>query len=125
MRIYKTKPFSRWAQKQGLMDSALRVAVEEIEAGDRAASLGGYLYKKRVALAGRGKSGGARVILAYRNDGCAFCLYGFAKNTKANITPSEEKSLKLITTHLFGLSDAAITRALLACELIEVVTQNE
>jgi hypothetical protein len=43
------------------------------------ADLGGHIVKKRVALPGRGKSGGARTLLAYRLGDRAFFVYGFAK----------------------------------------------
>jgi hypothetical protein len=42
----------------------LCAAVEEIASGLIEADLGGHVLKKRVALAGRGKSGGARVLIA-------------------------------------------------------------
>jgi hypothetical protein len=44
----------------------LGTAVQEMVAGLIDADLGGHVYKKRVAMPGRGKSGGARVILGTR-----------------------------------------------------------
>ena len=66
MRVFKNKVFSKWAAKEGLDDAALLAAVEEMERGLIDADLGGHVVKKRVAIGGRGKSGGARTLLAYK-----------------------------------------------------------
>ena len=50
MQIYKTKLFNRWAEKEGLMDTALEAAVEELAKGLVDADLGGHVYKKRVGI---------------------------------------------------------------------------
>jgi len=51
------------------------------------ADLGGYLFKKRIARPGGGKSGGYRTILGFRRTSTerTIFLYGFAKNQRANI----------------------------------------
>ena len=58
--------------------------------------------KKRVALRQRGKSGGARTIIAFKLKSRAFFIYGFAKNKRANISTKELKALKLLATHLLN-----------------------
>ena len=60
MRIFKSKTFARWMRKEGLDDNGLIVAVAELAAGKIDANLAGSVYKKRVALPGRGKSGSVR-----------------------------------------------------------------
>ena len=79
MRIFKTKLFHQWASKEGLNDAALCRAVDEIERGLIDANLGGRVFKKRVAIQGRGKSGGLRTLLAFKHEDKAFFIYGFAK----------------------------------------------
>jgi len=59
MRTFKTKAFRKWADNEGLDDKSLATAVDEMEQGLVGAQLGGQVYNKRVALAGRGKRGGA------------------------------------------------------------------
>ncbi|MDR9468349.1 type II toxin-antitoxin system RelE/ParE family toxin, partial [Marinospirillum sp.] len=66
MQVFKNKPFSKWAAREGLSDTALQVAIEEIARGLVDAELGGHIFKKRVAIGDRGKSGGVRTLLAYR-----------------------------------------------------------
>ncbi|WP_343294037.1 type II toxin-antitoxin system RelE/ParE family toxin [Vandammella animalimorsus] len=58
-RVFKTRYFSRWMHKTALTDPALCAAVEEMRCGLVDADLGGGVVKKRVALPGRGKSGGS------------------------------------------------------------------
>ena len=77
MRIYKNKAFHKWATKEGLNNKALLEAVTEIEKGLIDANLGGHLYKQRVAVGGKGKSGGVRILLAYKPADKVFFIYGF------------------------------------------------
>ena len=120
MRIYKTRLFDKWASSEGLSDQALKAAVVEMEAGLIDAELGGHVVKKRVALPGRGKSGGARTLLAYRRGDRAFFVYGFAKNERDNIDDKELKALKKTAAIQLGLSEAQLAQALAAKKLIEV-----
>lgn len=82
MRVFKTRQFDRWVRKEGVTDPMLWAAVIEMENGLIDADLGGHLVKKRIALPGRGKRGGARSLVAYRLGDCAFFVYGFAKNER-------------------------------------------
>jgi len=63
-RVFKTRHFGRWVRKAGLSDQALCQAVEEMAGGLIDADLGGGGVKKRVGIAGRGKRGGARTLVA-------------------------------------------------------------
>jgi hypothetical protein len=51
-------------RKTDLTQEALCLAISEMENGLIDAELGGGVVKKRVPLPGRGKSGGARTLLA-------------------------------------------------------------
>lgn len=51
-------------RKTELTDSSLCAAVLEMAQGLIDADLGGGVFKKRVGLAGRGKRGGARTLVA-------------------------------------------------------------
>ena len=78
------------------------------------------MIKKRVALVGRGKSGGARTLLAYRVEDKAFFVYGFAKNVRSNIRPDELKGLKMLAAQMLGYSDKKLEKAIKDRVLIEV-----
>ena len=121
MLIFKTKAFNSWVKDNGLTDDQLRQAINEIGNGLYEASLGGKIFKKRVALGGRGKSGGARTIVAFRAAKHAFFLYGYSKNVRSNISTQEEGALRKLARIYFGFSDDQLTRAVESGELIEVV----
>jgi len=114
MRTFKNKWFHRWARGEGIADSVLRDAAAEIVAGRVDADLGGYLFKKRLARVGQGKSGGYRTIVGYRkaqSDRVVF-LYAFAKNAKANISAKEEAALSLAAEAFLAATEPQITALL-------------
>lgn len=85
------------------------------------AKLGGNIYKKRVALQGRGKRGGARTIVAFKLGDKAFFVYGYAKNVRENINAQETRALKYLAKVYFNYSDKEIALAIKAGELMEVI----
>jgi hypothetical protein len=94
VRIFKNKTFARFAAKEGIGDDELKAAVDEMERGLLDADLGGDVYKKRIARAGAGKSGGYRVIVYYRSGARTVFVYGFAKSDRDNIDPVELRVFK-------------------------------
>lgn len=124
MQVFKNKAFGKWASKEGVSDGALLAAVEEIAYGLVDADLGGQMFKKRVAIGGRGKSGGVRTLLAYRAGDKAFFVYGFSKNVRANISAKELKALKLYADTLLSYSKAELKKAVRGGALIEVINDG-
>jgi len=120
MAIYKTRWFARWARKEGLADAALRRAIVEMTKGLFEAELGGDLLKKRIARPGEGKRGGYRALVATNRKSRWIFVYGFAKNARGNIDPDEEAALKKLAATLLNLTPAALTKAQIAGEIIEV-----
>lgn len=119
MKIYKTRPFHKWAKQAGISDQDLRSVIGDMEKGQIVASLGGHLYKQRIAL-GKGKRGGARVIVAFIADDRSFFVYGFSKNETENITPKELDALKILAKQLLSYSETRIKEAIKVGELYEV-----
>lgn len=101
------------------------MAVAEIGQGLVDANLGGYVAKKRVALGGRGKSGGVRTLLAFKIRDKAFFLYGFAKNQQSNITDKALKALKLLAAKLLAYDSRQVATAIAAQELFEVKEDDD
>ena len=60
------------------------------------ADLGGGIIKQRVARTGEGRSGGFRLLIAYRSGNRAVFLYGFAKSEQDNIGTDELETLREI-----------------------------
>lgn len=124
MQAYKTKVFAKWAVSEGLDDEGLASAVVEMDQGLIDAGLGGQVVKKRVALPGRGKRGGSRTLVAFKEGEKAFFIYGFAKNERANVSEKELKALKLLAKELLSYSAATLAQATAAGELIEIEVKD-
>lgn len=92
--LLKTRLFARWMRKSLITDALLLAAVDEMERGLVDADLGGGVFKKRIALPGRGKSGGARTIVATNRGDRWIFLFGFEKNDMDNISTKELESLR-------------------------------
>jgi len=112
MSLYKTRPFSRLARKAGITDDALKNAVEEMRKGIIHADLGGSVYKQRVAIPGRGKRGGSRVIVAANLRDRWIFVHCYLKGEKADITPDEEYAFKEFARVYLRLSGETILAAL-------------
>ena len=78
-RVVKLKTFSRWAKKI-LTDAQLLAAAKEIGLGQYEADLGGGVCKKRIAMAGQGKRGSTRTLVAKQSPLGIFFMAGRSKN---------------------------------------------
>jgi len=95
-------------RKTELTEEALCQAIAEMEKGLIDAALGGGVVKKRVPLAGRGKSGGARTLLATNKGDRWFFVFGFEKSQRANISPTELMAMKALAADLLNLSSSEL-----------------
>jgi hypothetical protein len=84
VRIFKTKWLARFARQQRIEDRSLAEAIARASRGLADADPGGGVIKQRVARPGQGRSGGHRLLIAYREGERAVFLYGFAKNERDN-----------------------------------------
>ena len=125
MRVFKNAWFERFARKQGIADKALLEAIERAERGLVDADLGGFLYKKRVARPGGGKSGGYRTLLSARIGSSYVFLHGFPKSNKANITQDERKALQFAGKVFLELSAENLAKALESGVLLEVCCDEQ
>lgn len=123
--VLKRKGFARWQAGEKLPDAALCKAVKEMESGLIDANLGDFLYKKRLALPGGGKSGGYRTLVSARIGNCYMFLHGFPKNDKANITQVEKKALQYAGKVFLDLSAEALSKALQSGVLLEVHCEQD
>ncbi len=112
MRIFKTKWFVRYARRERIGDDGLREAIERAERGLVDGDLGGDVIKQRVARKGQGRSGGYRVLIAYRRGNRAVFLYGFAKSERENIDDDELTTLRDIAEGWLTANNAKLDRAI-------------
>ena len=121
MKIFKHYHFHQWAKSKKLADSALKKAVAEMEKGLHDGNLGSSLFKKRVAMPGKGKRGSYRTLLAFKQgNGSTFFVYGYAKNVRANINPKEQMVYKELAKVLLSLDEEILTKMIKTGKLIEV-----
>jgi hypothetical protein len=119
-RVFKTRHFARWMRKTDLSDSALWSAVMEMEQGLIDADLGGGVVKKRVAFPGRGKSGGARTLVATNKGSRWFFVYGFEKSVRSSISDKELEALQEIAGDLLKLTATQLDSAVADKTLEEI-----
>jgi len=119
MRIFKNKVFEK-RDKGLLSDKNLLASAEEIATGNFDASPGQKVYKKRIAVIGKGKSGGARTIIAYQEGNNLFFVDGFTKGEKTNISPTEKFAFQKAASVYFGLCTTDLNKAVKADKLIEI-----
>jgi len=125
MQVFKTRWFARFARHERIADVSLREAIARAERGLIDADLGGGLIKQRVARQGRGRSGGYRVMVAYRAKGRAVFLFGFAKNERENIGPDELVFLRELAGNWLDAGTAKIQEETEAGNLQEIEDDEE
>ncbi len=111
---------ARYIRRERIADADLANAIERAERGLNDADLGGGLIKQRVARRGRGRSGGYRMIVAYRSKDRAVFLYGFAKSERENIDSAELATLREIAATWLNASAERIAQGIAEDELQEV-----
>ena len=125
MQIFKTKWLARFARQEQIPDADLEEAVARAERGLIDVDLGGGLIKQRVPRRGQGRSGGYRMIVAYRAQGRAVLLYAFAKNERENIAPDELAELRQVGLNWLEASPQKIAEALEDGALQEVAFDEQ
>lgn len=100
----KTKWFHKWAKKNSISDSTLLETIKSLINNLNVADLGGGLYKVRTAGTGKGKSGGFRTLVAYKEMDKAIFVFGFSKTEKDNLDEDELRSFKKLAKDLLQIS---------------------
>jgi hypothetical protein len=125
VRVFATKWFVRFARKERLSQEQICEAVARAERGSIDADLSGGLIKQRVARSGRGKSGGYRTLIAYQESRRSVFVYGFAKNERANIDPTELADLRILSKRLLDFTAHEMEVALSSGELKEITSVQD
>ena len=120
MRIFKSRWFHHFANKEEITDAALRDAADRAGKGQIDADLGGEVIKQRIARPGQGRSKGYRTIILFRRGARAFFVYGFSKSRRANIDDAEEKQFKEAAKHVQALTEKQLAELLKRGDFLEV-----
>jgi len=130
VRVFLVPQVAKLVRRERLSDSALCRAAREVVAGTLGAGeadLGGGLFKKRLARPGHGKSGGYRVVVAYRRPGTERVLfaYGFAKNAASTLTPQGQAALAKVAEAFVTTDDGQVAALLAAGDVSEVACNDD
>ena len=120
MNIFATKWVARYVRRERIADISLWDAILRAERGLVDADLGGGIIKQRVARPGQGRSGGYRMLIAYRRRNRAVFLYGFAKQERDNIGAEEWLTLREIGAAWLQADGKRVDRALAEKALQEI-----
>ena len=121
MRVFKNKPFDRFANREGIAEVELCKAVRWAEKGLVDADLGGGVIKQRLARKGQGKSGGYRSIILFRRTKRAFFVYGFAKGDRASIQRDELQAFRKLASEMLVLDNKELKAAMKNGTITEVI----
>jgi len=124
-RVFKTRHFARWMRKTDLSSENLCEGASEMQNGLIDADLGGSVVKKRVALPGRGKRSGARVLVGTNRGSKWFFIFGFEKNQQSNLENMELKVLQDVARDLLSLGSIELDSQLRSGSLQEICHENE
>lgn len=111
MRIFVTKPFARFADRENIDNDTLREAVDRAERGLVDADLGSGVIKQRIARRGQGRSGGYRSIILFRFASRAIFAHGFAKKDQSNVSAVELRTFRLLAKTMLDMDEAALSAA--------------
>jgi hypothetical protein len=120
LRIFKTRWFNRFARQELIEAAALKDAIDRASLGLIDAHLGSGLIKQRVARQGQGRSGGYRVLIAFKLGDIAVFLFGFAKNARENVSADELLTLRELASAWSKADERTLKQAIENGALIEV-----
>jgi hypothetical protein len=99
--------------------------VERAESGLVDADLGGGVIKQRVARPGKGKSGGYRALILFRQGDRAIFAFGFAKSAQANISKADLALLRDAATEALEWNEEELDRLVASGTLVEIDDGND
>ena len=100
----KTKWFNKWAKKNLISDDILLDTLKNIPNKLGVVDLGSGLYKVRTPKTGKGKSGGFRTIVVYKEEYISIFVFGFSKTDKGNLNNQELKYFKKLSKDLLSIT---------------------
>ncbi|WP_340613259.1 type II toxin-antitoxin system RelE/ParE family toxin [Xenorhabdus thailandensis] len=128
MAFYKISSFKKSTKKINISDQKLLNAAEEVKNGKFEADLGGGVIKKRIAVDGKGKSGGVRVIIFFKVNHHLFFADGWTKNTVSSrgtkeIEDDELEAYKQLSKLFLSYTDKKINELISYSILEEIICE--
>ena len=125
MRIFTNAWFRRFARREKIDNKTMQAAVARADRSLIDADLGGGVIKQRIARPGKGKSGGYRTIIIFRQGEKAFFIYGYAKSKRSSMDQVEVMAFRKAARELLALSDTQIMQLIENGALTEVIDDDE
>ena len=85
----------------------------------------GGVVKKRIALPGRGKRGGARTLVATNKGNRWFFVFGFEKNERANVSDEQLEALQDLAADLLARTSPQLDAAVADGTLREICHDDQ
>ncbi|MEQ1962057.1 type II toxin-antitoxin system RelE/ParE family toxin [Xenorhabdus khoisanae] len=126
MGLYKISSFKKSTKKINISDQQLLNAAQEVKNGKFEADLGGGVIKKRIAIHGKGKSGGIRVIIFFKVNNHLFFADGWSKNSISSkgakeIEDDELEAYKQLSKLFLSYTDNKISELITHGILEEII----
>ncbi|PHM66585.1 type II toxin-antitoxin system RelE/ParE family toxin [Xenorhabdus sp. KJ12.1] len=126
MAFYKISSFKKSTKKINISDQQLLNAAQEVKNGKFEADLGSGVIKKRIAIGGKGKSGGVRVIIFFKVNNHLFFADGWTKSTisskgKKEIEDDELEAYKQLSKLFLSYTDQKINELITHGILEEII----
>ena len=121
MRVFKNKPFSRFARQERIDDAMLCNAARREDAGLIDADLGGGVIKQRIPRRNQGASRGFRSIVLFKKGEKSFFIHGFAKSHQDNIQQNELKAFRKLAKEMFALTNSELLAIIENKTITEVI----
>ena len=118
-RVFKTAWFNKAAAKAGISDKELCQAIQEINAGQWDADLGGNVFKKRL------NENRHRSIVVSKNATFWVFSFLFAKADRENISDKELKEFKLLAKLYAEFTKENIFTQLASKNLVEICNDTK
>ena len=125
IRVFKTKSFKRWSKKENISDTVWIDVVKKVECGNLGVNLGGGCFKKRVAKGCKGKRGGYRIILVFKQENRAVFIFGYSKKDRQNIDEEEREAFKRLAKIYLSISTVDIEKMCASRKLWEISYEEE
>jgi hypothetical protein len=96
MRVLRLKPYTRSMAAMGLNDAAMQtIELDIIRAPEAHPIIKGLrgARKARIAMHGRGKSGGGRVVYFVQAGADLFMMVAYQENEQDDLSPAQRKAI--------------------------------
>ncbi len=110
----------KWSEKNSISNKNLLTAIDNISKNYGIVSLGGGLFKVRVAKLGQGKRGSFRTIIVYKESDRAVFIYGFSKSEKDNLDREELKYFRKLAKDLFLIKKSEYLKMIKSGEFFNI-----